>query len=263
MIMKGISKKRVFVTGATQGIGRAVTERFLEEGASVLVTDAVSDTVINDTVDALKDRFPGLAFGKRVDITDEKQIIAGFEYMKDALGGCDILINNAGINRRHPSHLFTASDFDKVLGVNLRGAFLCSREALKLFVDQGSGIILNNSSNHEMIPKPEFLAYSVSKGGLGNLTRTLALEYSDRGIRVNAVAPGATITAINASWKDDPVIRKQVESHIPLGRSASPEEIAGVFAFLASDDAAYITGQTLYVDGGLNLHTDFKNNWSS
>ena len=263
MIMKGISKKRVFVTGATQGIGRAVTERFLEEGASVLVTDAVSDTVINDTVDALKDRFPGLAFGKRVDITDEKQIIAGFEYMKDALGGCDILINNAGINRRHPSHLFTASDFDQVLGVNLRGAFLCSREALKLFVDQGSGIILNNSSNHEMIPKPEFLAYSVSKGGLGNLTRTLALEYSDRGIRVNAVAPGATITSINASWKDDPVIRKQVESHIPLGRSASPEEIAGVFAFLASDDAAYITGQTLYVDGGLNLHTDFKNNWSS
>jgi glucose 1-dehydrogenase len=263
MIMKGISNKRVLITGATQGIGRAVAERFLEEGASVLLTDAVSDTVINDTVDALKDRFPGLAFGKRVDITDEKQIIAGFAYMKDALGGCDILINNAGINRRHPSHLFTSSDFDQVLAVNLRGAFLCSREALKLFVGQGSGIILNNSSNHEMIPKPEFLAYSVSKGGLGNLTRTLALEYSDRGIRVNAVAPGATITAINASWKDDPVMRKQVESHIPLGRSASPEEIAGVFAFLASDDAAYITGQTLYVDGGLNLHTDFKNNWSS
>ena len=263
MTMKGINKKRVFVTGATQGIGRAVTERFLEEGASVLLTDVVSDTVINDTVDSLEDRFPGLAFGKRVDITDEKQIIAGFEYIKDALGGCDILINNAGINRQKPSHLFTASDFDQVLEVNLRGAFLCSREALKLFVHQGSGIILNNSSNHEMIPKPEFLAYSVSKGGLGNLTRTLALEYSDRGIRVNAVAPGATITAINASWKDDPVVRREVESHIRLGRSASPEEIAGVFAFLASDDAAYITGQTLYVDGGLNLHTDFKNNWSS
>jgi glucose 1-dehydrogenase len=261
--MKGISKKRVFVTGATQGIGRAVAERFLEEGASVLLTDVVDDSVINDTVASLGDRVPGLAFGKRVDVTDEKQVIAGFEHMRDALGGCDILINNAGINRQNPSHVFTASDFDQVLAVNLRGAFLCSREALKLFVEQGSGIILNNSSNHEMVPKPEFLAYSVSKGGLGNLTRTLALEYSNRGIRVNAIAPGATITPINASWKDDPVVRQKVESHIPLGRSASSEEIAGVFAFLASDDAAYITGQTLYVDGGLTLHTDFKNNWSS
>ncbi len=124
---------------------------------------------------------------------------------------------------------FIATDSNQVLAVNLRGAFLCSREALKLFLEQGSGIILNNSSNHEMNPKPEFLAYSVSNCGLGNVTRTLALEYSDRGIRVNAVAPGATITPINASWKDDPVIRRKVESHIPLGRSATSQD--GVFLF--------------------------------
>lgn len=172
--MKGISKKRVFVTGATQGIGRAVAERFLEEGASVLLTDVVSDSIINDTVDSLEDRFPGLAFGKRVDVTDEEQVIAGFEHMQEALGRLRHPDQQRWINRQNPSHVFTASDFDQVLAVNLRGAFLCSREALKLFVEQGSGIILNNSSNHEMNPKPEFLAYSVSKGGLGNLTRTLA-----------------------------------------------------------------------------------------
>jgi glucose 1-dehydrogenase len=261
--MRGIEKKRVFVSGAVQGIGRAVAERFLAEGASVLLTDAAPAQVINDVVDSLEDRYPGLAFGTRIDIRDEKQVADGFRYMQEALGGCDILVNNAGINRQNPSHKFTTEDFDQILGVNLRGAFLCCREALKLFLEQGAGIILNNSSNHELIPKPEFLAYSVSKGGLGNLTRTLALEYSDRGIRVNAVAPGATITPLNASWTRDPETRKKVESHIPLGRSASAEEIAGVFAFLASDDAAYITGQTIYVDGGLTLHTDFKNNWSS
>jgi glucose 1-dehydrogenase len=261
--MKGIDKKRVFVTGAVQGIGRAVAERFLSEGASVLLTDAAPAEVINDVVDSLEDRYPGLAFGTRIDIQDEKQVVDGFRYMQEALGGCDILVNNAGINRQNPSHKFKTEDFDQVLRVNLRGAFLCSREALKLFLEQGAGIILNNSSNHEISPKPEFLAYSVSKGGLGNLTRTLALEYSDRGIRVNAVAPGATVTPLNASWTENPETRRKVESHIPLGRSASAEEIAGVFAFLASDDAAYITGQTIYVDGGLTLHIDFKNNWSS
>jgi len=114
-----------------------------------------------------------------------------------------------------------------------------------------------------VIPKPRFLSYSVSKGGMGNLTRTLALEYAGRGIRVNAVGPGATVTPINRAWVDDPVKRKEVESHIPMGRAAEAEEVAAAVAFLVSDEAAYITGQTLYVDGGLTLYPDFRSSWSS
>jgi glucose 1-dehydrogenase len=127
----------------------------------------------------------------------------------------------------------------------------------------GGGVILNCSSVHEIIPKPAYIAYSVSKGGLGNLTRTLALEYADRGIRVNGVGPGATLTDMNSAWADHPQARRSVESHIPMNRAATPAEIAAVFAFLASDDASYVTGQTIYACGGITLYGDFKNNWAS
>ena len=111
--------------------------------------------------------------------------------------------------------------------------------------------------------KPGFVGYSASKGGLENLTRTLALEYARRGIRVNAIGPGATVTPINEEWTDDPEKRAEVAAHIPMGRVGTPEEMAAAAAFLCSDDAAYITGQTLYVDGGLTLYPDFRTNWSS
>ena len=124
-------------------------------------------------------------------------------------------------------------------------------------------MIINTSSVHEIIPKPGFLAYSISKGGLGNLTRTLALEFADRGIRVNAVGPGATLTSLNDAWRNDPGGRAAVERHIPMGFAATPEQIAPVFAFLASDEAAYVTGQTIYADGGITLYGEFKENWAS
>jgi glucose 1-dehydrogenase len=258
-----LANKRILVTGATQGIGRAVTERFLEDGAIVFLTDVVPESVLLRVAAELEPNHRGRIFAHHLDVTNEASIVDAFTAARRKLGGLDILVNNAGINRQNPSHTFMTEDFDQVLAVNLRGAFLCSREALKIFLEQGAGLILNNSSNHEIVPKPGFIAYSVSKGGLGNMTRTIALEYADRGIRANAVAPGATLTPLNASWAEDVQKRAQVESHIPLSRSASPAEIAGVFAYLASDEASYITGQTIYIDGGLSLHTDFRTNWSS
>jgi glucose 1-dehydrogenase len=261
--MNRLANKRILVTGATQGIGRAVAERFLEEGAIVFLTDAVPELVLLKAAAELDSKYRSRIFVHHLDVTSEVSIVEALTAARRKCGGLDVLVNNAGINRQNPSHAFTTEDFDQVLAVNLRGPFLCAREALKIFLEQGSGLILNNSSNHEIIPKPGFIAYAVSKGGLGNLTRTIALEYADRGIRANAVAPGATLTPLNASWAEDVQKRAQVESHIPLSRSASPAEIAAVFAYLASDEASYITGQTIYIDGGLSLHTDFRNNWSS
>ena len=124
-------------------------------------------------------------------------------------------------------------------------------------------MILNNSSVHQIVPKPHYLSYSMSKGAIENLTMSLALEYAGRGIRVNAVGPGAVVTPINNAWINDPKARAGVESHIPVGRAAEPEEIAAVFAFLASDDASYITGQTIFACGGLTLYPEFRTDWSS
>jgi len=179
-------------------------------------------------------------------------------------GRLDILVNNAGIQIAENSEELSAADFDKVLAVNLRGAFLCARRAVRTFLGAGDpGVVINVSSVHQVIPKPRFLGYSVSKGGMQNLTRSLALEYASRGIRVNSIGPGATVTPINRSWIDDPVKRRAVESHIPMRRAGDAEEMAAVTAFLCSDEAAYITGQTLFVDGGLTLYPSFETTWSS
>jgi glucose 1-dehydrogenase len=199
------------------------------------------------------------------DVSDEDDVVRMVGEAAEALGGIDVLVNNAGIQISRPSHELSSADFDRVLAVNLRGSFLCAREAIRGFLaDPRPGCsIINVSSVHQLIPKPNYLGYSVSKGGMQNLTRTLALEYAGLGIRVNGVGPGATVTPINRAWIDDPVKRAQVEEHIPMRRAGDAGEIAGVTCFLASDLAAYITGQTIFVDGGLTLFPSFSTPWSS
>jgi glucose 1-dehydrogenase len=200
----------------------------------------------------------------QADVGEEGEVAQMFEEVDRYFGGLDILINNAGILIGSPSDQADPKDIETVLRTNLDGAVYCSQAAIRRFLAQGKGgVIVNCSSVHQIIPKPGFLSYSLSKGAMGNLTRTLALEYADRGIRVNGIGPGATITDMNAAWKDDPKARAVVEEHIPMGRAAEAEEMAAAFLFLASAEASYITGQTLYVCGGITLYGDFRKNWSS
>jgi glucose 1-dehydrogenase len=269
-VMRGLRGKNVLVTGGTSGIGQAIAVRFAENGANVAINylRAPEEAIeTEERVHACLARLRQTGVREvlvRGDVSEEEDVVAMFESALDGLGGLDVLVNNAGIQISRPSHELSASDFDKVLAVNLRGAFLCAREAIKRFLATGTpGVILNVSSVHQLIPKPNYLGYSTSKGGMENLTQTLALEYAGQGIRVNAVGPGATVTPINRAWIDDPVKRAMVESHIPMGRAGTAAEMAGVTCFLASDDAAYITGQTIFVDGGLTLFADFREPWSS
>ena len=268
--MRGLRGKNVLVTGGTSGIGQAIAVRFAEYGANVAINylqrqEEAADT--EDQVHACVRRVKEEGVRDvlvRGDVSNEQDVVAMVDDTVRQLGGIDVLVNNAGIQLSRPSHELSAADFDRVLAVNLRGSFLCAREAIKHYVDTGSGgVVLNVSSVHQRIPKPNYLGYSVSKGGMANLTTTLALEYAARGVRVNGIGPGATVTPINRAWVEDPMKAEQVTSHIPMRRAGTADEMAGVACFLASDDAAYITGQTLYVDGGLTLYADFREPWSS
>jgi len=268
--MRGLKGKNVLVTGGTSGIGQAIAVRFAEHGANVAINylkrpeeaaeteEQVHACTARVRQQGVRDVLVG------ADVSNEDEVTRMIAETIEELGGFDVLVNNAGIQVSRPSHELSSADFDKVLAVNLRGAFLCAREAIKHFLAEDKpGSIVNITSVHQLIPKPDYLGYSVSKGGMMNLTRTLALEYAGSGVRVNAVGPGATVTPINRAWIDDPIKRDMVTSHIPIPRAGEADEMAGVVAFLASDDAAYITGQTIYVDGGLTLFADFREPWSS
>ena len=265
-----LTEKFALVTGASRGIGRAVALRLAQEGAAVCVNYLGAEAEAKATRDALgaasvaAGAKPDLHLIWQADVSDEKAVTAMVDGVVGTWGRLDILVNNAGILAESDSATLSAAQYRRIIDVNLTGALFCAQAAIRHFLSRpGGGVVLNCSSVHELIPKPQYLAYSISKGGMGNMTRTLALEYADRGIRVNGVGPGATLTDMNSAWAEDEAERRKVEAHIPMGRAATPEEIASVFAFLASDDAAYVTGQTIYACGGLTLYGDFKQNWSS
>jgi glucose 1-dehydrogenase len=272
--VKGLQGKVGIVTGGSSGIGQAIAIRLGQEGVDVAINYVGRPEGAEETKESIEHgvdicmKQMAAAGTKPIlvaaDVSNAGEVAAMFEQVLAEYGHIDYLINNAGIQVAEDTDKLAVEDFDRVLAVNLRGAFLCAQQAVRHFLDSArGGSIVNVSSVHQVIPKPRFVGYSVSKGGMQNLTHTLALEYAARGVRVNGIGPGATVTPINRSWIDDPVKRKAVESHIPMRRAGDAEEMAAVTAFLCSDEAAYITGQTIFVDGGLTLYPSFETTWSS
>ncbi len=240
--MRGLAGKRVLVTGGASGIGAATAARFLEEGSRVCVLDR--DSQGNESIQR---QMPGLAGTVTSDVSDFEQARAGMREALQLLGGLDVLINNAGISIRHNFLDITPEEWQKILAVNLTGAFYMAQAAARHMWNQGSGVILQTASTNGIVGYPFYADYNAAKAGLISLTRSLALELAPR-VRACAVAPGYVLTPMQRAEYTDAMLAA-VNSKIPLGRHAKPEEVAALFAFLASDDAAYITGQVYTIDG--------------
>ena len=241
--MRGLQGKRVLITGGASGIGAATAARFLVEGSQVCVLDRDAERC-----KAIRQDLPGLAEAIIADVTDLMQVEAAFGEAIRALGGIDVLINNAGISIRHKFLDITPEEWEKVLGVNLTGVFYVAQTAARYMWERGSGVILQTASTNGIVGQPYYADYNATKAGVIELTKTMALELAPN-IRVCAIAPGYVLTPMQRAEYSNAMI-DEVNQKIPLRRHASPEEIAGLFAYLASDDAAYATGQVFTLDGG-------------
>jgi glucose 1-dehydrogenase len=266
----------VVVTGSSKGIGKAIAKEFAKNGYSV-VLNARDEEELNQASKEIEEEIKAnyddddnnskiaLVVG---DISQEQTCKSLIGEAIKRFGRFDVLVNNAGISGTSKQiNELSIFDWEKVIDINLKGAFICTREALKHMLqnhnknihgypdnkDNNSYSIINISSVHESIPQPESSPYAASKGGMMMLTKTVALEVADKGIRVNAIAPGAIATDMNKDMLEDKEKKKQEEQNIPMHRIGQPEEIATVALFLASPAASYITGTTIYVDGGLTL----------
>jgi cyclopentanol dehydrogenase len=243
--VKRLAGKVALVTGAAQGIGAAITRRFLEEGAAVFLAD-VQACAAADVPEGARAWFVGL------DVTRESDWAAAFDQVRARAGRLDVLVNNAGVNIREPIERMTAAQLDTMLAVNLKGPFLGIKHALPLLRESGGGSIINMSSicglvGHRFTPE----AYTMVKGGLTLLTRSVAVRYARENIRCNAVHPSTVETALVREVLKDPERRAERLGEVPLGRLATVDDVAAACVYLASDEAAFLNGISLPVDGGL------------
>jgi len=241
--MRGLENKRVLVTGGASGIGAATAQRFIEEGARVFVLDR--DTA---ACDAMRRELTALEGTLVADVSDVEAVGKAFAKIDNLCRGIDVLINNAGISIRHNFLDITPEEWLRVLNVNLNGVFYVAQAAAKRMTAQGSGVILNTASTNGLTGYPYYADYNASKAGVIELTKSMALELAPR-VRVLAVSPGYVMTPMQKA-EYTPEMLDAVNSKLPLRRHAEPEEVAGLFAFLASDEAAYLTGHCYVIDGG-------------
>jgi glucose 1-dehydrogenase len=248
------------VTGSSIGIGKAIALEFANAGYSVVINARNEE----ELKQAAKDISNSIEDAGRIvsipgDISQEPVCISLIESAVKQFGRIDVLVNNAGIGGESKKiYELTEKDWDEVIDVNLKGTFLCTREAVKNMMKDGSNnnsnySIINISSVHEQTPQPESAPYAASKGGMQMLTKTIALELAEKGIRVNGIAPGAIATDMNKELLENQKEKEKKEQEIPVHRIGQPEEIAKVALFLASEDASYVAGTTIYADGGLTL----------
>jgi meso-butanediol dehydrogenase/(S,S)-butanediol dehydrogenase/diacetyl reductase len=240
--MRGLQGKRVLITGGASGIGAATAARFLEEGSAVCVLDRDAKGR-----EQIARQLPDLAGTVDADVSNLQQVHAAVQDAIRILGGLDVLINNAGISIRHNFLDITPEDWEKVLAVNLTGVFYVAQTAARHMMQHSGGVILQTASTNGIMGYPFYADYNATKAGVIELTRSMALELAPK-IRVCAVAPGYVLTPMQRAEYTDEMI-EQVNRKLPLGRHAKPEEVAALFAFLASDDAAYLSGHVYTIDG--------------
>ena len=249
--------RRAIVTGANSGIGRAIAVALAREGARVCANYVVHPEAAQAVVSEIA-ATGGTAVAAPADVSDPAQVARLFADVDRTWGGLDILVNNAGIDgTRAPGWDQRIEDWRRVLDINLTGAYLCAREALRRMVPQHRGVVLNLTSVHERIPWTGYSAYTASKAGLSMLTKTLAQEAAPSGVRVLALAPGAIQTPINRDVWSDPAQLQDLLTKIPLRRLGTVDDVARMVVVLVSDAAGYVTGTTLFVDGGMTLYPSF------
>jgi glucose 1-dehydrogenase len=241
--------KVTVITGAAQGIGLACAQRFADEGARVILSD-INQEAGRQAADSISAK-GGSALFVPCDVGEKNQVDDLVAAAVDAHGRIDVMISNAAI--LHPADFLDLAeeDFDRVVRINLKGFFLSGQAAARRMVEQGhGGAIINMSSVNAVMAIPGIAAYVICKGGVNQMTKTMALSLADKGVRVNGIGPGTILTEMGKTMLSDDAARNRILSRTPMGRCGEPEEVAAIAVFLASDDASYLTGQTLYPDGG-------------